>query len=189
MTRNFCLLAVHSKEDIDDFPCNISVIEDACRTELSQRDSTRLCSCCSNLLQELLRERDPVQDTVTQSVREGTREDYDMQTSGSGYWENWSIWRWMRATLRKWWKSSCSLVRSLHPVSHSETGNKAKRNEINHTFIRYVFWVSRVEKSRCSRINILVILFYIWYEIYSVHILSFYINPLLLDKTSGMPLY
>lgn len=73
-------LAVYSKEDINQFPCNTSVIEDMCQTEQFQSNSTHLCSCCNNLLQSLLRERDLLQDKISRFSR-GFE---DMQISGSG---------------------------------------------------------------------------------------------------------
>lgn len=72
-------LAVYSKEDINQFPCNTSVIEDMCQTEQFQSNSTHLCSCC-NLLQRLLRERDLLQDKINRFSR-GFE---DMEISGSG---------------------------------------------------------------------------------------------------------
>lgn len=84
MTPKLCLFPVYSKEDINQFPCNTSVIEDMCQTEQFQSNSTHLCSCCNNLLQSLLRERDLLQDKISQFSRGKPGDVDDMQIFGSG---------------------------------------------------------------------------------------------------------
>ncbi|KAG8007504.1 hypothetical protein GBF38_013068 [Nibea albiflora] len=88
ITVNFCFLPVYSEGDTDQRPFNSSVIEDMCKIEQSQQNSTELCSCCKNLLRRLLREyqaleteRDLLRDKFLQLARS---DEIQGSESGSG---------------------------------------------------------------------------------------------------------
>ncbi|KAM7422186.1 hypothetical protein PAMA_010317 [Pampus argenteus] len=89
-TLNISLhLAFYSKQDTDQFPFNSSMIEEVCKIDQSQQNSTQSCLCCNKLLRRLLREnqalkteRDHLQTMVSQMSRNKLEENYE---EGSGY--------------------------------------------------------------------------------------------------------
>ncbi|GAA6222246.1 chondroitin proteoglycan 2-like [Lates japonicus] len=82
-TLNISLrLALNSREDTVELPFNSSMIADLCQ---SQQSPTQSCSCCNNLLHELLksyRELETKRDTLQDMVIKMSKSE---EVSGSGY--------------------------------------------------------------------------------------------------------
>lgn len=91
ITCNFGFLSVMSKEDVNQFPFNSSMIAELCQIDQSQQNLSQLCSCCNRLLRRLLgkfegleKEEDISQYLVTQQNGSKTKKDKIPQDSGSG---------------------------------------------------------------------------------------------------------